>query len=306
MIPSNYLLVFAMFLFLALTFYSVESFITSNATSLIHLTKDMPISKIELECVREVNGDTWINLADLTIIDEHDKKVQYWVAPNSVHMANGDLGYLHQWGPIHELYDGNVNTCAHSSTSPDKLTIILSPPLKLGSIQITNRNDCPGCDIRIMKYDMKLYNKEELLGSKPLTNLGEVGKTVTYLISKSSGKGMKGDTGPAGPIGPVGPIGPAGPLGPAGSAGPAGPAGPIGTAGPAGLSGPAGPAGPEGVQGPIGKIGPIGPAGPIGLQGPIGKEGPQGVGGPIGPRGLRGKSGDIGLFAPENDSETCE
>lgn len=259
MFPSKYLVVIAMFLFLVVSFYSVESFISSNATSMIHLTKDLPISKIEIECVRPpANNDAWINLADLTILDEQEKKVEYWKNPNSVHLANGDLGHRDQWGPIQNLYDGNINTLVHSNASPDKITITLNPPLKLGSIQITNRNDCAGCDVRIMHYDLKLYNNEQLVGSKPLTNLGEIGKTVTYIISNS---GLKGDEGPAGPAGPAGIPGTAGLVGPAGPAGIPGQAGAAGPAGPMGLSGPAGPAGPRGLRGVSGDIGLFAPEG---------------------------------------------
>lgn len=264
MFPSKYLVVIAMFLFLVLSFYSVESFISSNATSMIHLTKDLPISKIEIECVREhPYKDAWLNLADLTVLDEQEKKVEYWKTPNSVHLANGDLGYDNRIDPIQHLYDGNPNTLVHSNKVADKLTITLSPPLKLGSIQITNRKECGGCDDRITYYDLKLYNNEQLIATKPLSNLGEAGKSITYVISNS---GLKGDEGPAGPAGPAGIPGLAGTVGPAGPAGIAGTAGPAGPAGPMGLSGPAGPAG------------------------------------PAGPRGLRGTSGDIGLFAPEGDS----
>lgn len=246
MFLSKYLLVIFLLLFLALSFYSVESFISSNATSIIELTKDVAISRIEIECTRPPsNNDAAINLADLTILDENEIKVQYWAAPNSVHMAKGDLGDKNSWGPIQNLYDGNINSVAHSNGSPDKLTVTLSPPLKLSSIQITNRNDCVGCDVRITYYDLKLYNNQELVGSKPLSNLGEIGKSITYVLMKP---GMPGDRGLAGPPGPTGPAGPAG--------GPQGPIGPMGPGGPQGMTGPAGPRGLRGKSGDIGLFAP--------------------------------------------------
>lgn len=247
--PSKYVwIAIVLFLLTLLYFYSVESFIQSNSTSLISLTKDLPVSKIELTCVREPNNQAFINLTDLTIMDENDNKIRYWISPNSAHFAKGDKGHGGYWGPITALYDGNPDTCAHSSVGPDVLTIILSPPVKLSSIQISNRKEC--CEDRITKYDMNLYNENQLIGKKPLTNLGERGKSVTYVITSS---GIKGDVGPAGPTGALGPVG---------------------------VMGPVGPSGPAGVAGPTGSVGPMGPAGPMGI----------GHDGPAGPQGLRGKS----------------
>jgi hypothetical protein len=178
-----FVLFLSIFIFILLfSFYSVESFIGTDAVSILELNKDIPVTSVVLECVREPKNDAWINLADITLYDENDNKVKYWNSPNSVNMANGNLGYLNQWGPIRELYDDNIYTCGHSSTAPDKLTIQLNPPLKLSSVQITNRRDC--CEERIMKYDLKLYNQLELIGVKPLTQLGERGKSVTYTIIK--------------------------------------------------------------------------------------------------------------------------
>lgn len=216
---SKYLWIIALVLLMSLSFYfySIESFINSNSTSIIQLNKDSPVSRIELVCVREPKNDAWINLADITILDENENKVTYWTAPNSVQMANGNLGHLHQYGPIQNLYDGNIDTLAHSSTAPDKLTITLNPELKLGSIQITNRKDC--CAERIQKYDMNLYNKDELIGNKSLANMGENGKSVTYVILKP---GIQGPVGPAGPDGPIGPAGPRGINGISGDVGPIG------------------------------------------------------------------------------------
>jgi hypothetical protein len=238
---------------LLISFYSVESFISSNNTSMIELTKDLPISKIELECVREPKNDAWINLIDITILDEDENKVIYWNSPNSVNFGNGNLGYQNSYGPIQNLYDDAVDTIGHSSTAPDKLTILLSPEIKLGSIQITNRKDC--CSERIQKYDLNLYNKDELIGKKQLTSLGELGKSVTYLILNPGAQGVAGPPGPAGAPGAPGAPGSAGLPGPAGPAGAAGPAGDRGPPGPAGNVGDPGPPGPPGPKGPSGRDG---------------------------------------------------
>jgi len=168
------ILVFVLFLFMVLlvySFYSVETFIQSNATAMIELNKNLPISSIVIRPARDIYNDAWINLADITILDEKENKVEYWRSPNSVNFQNGNRGWENYWGPIHELYDNNINTAGHSSTAPDTLFIILNPALMLGSIQITNRNDC--CAERIQKYDLEIYNANERLAVKPLTNLGE-------------------------------------------------------------------------------------------------------------------------------------
>jgi len=222
---SNFLLVLSVLLLIGLSFYSVESFITSDMIIYLELDQDLPISKVELECLREPKNDAWINLADLNILDESGKRVNYWTAPNSVNMASGNLGYQNSWGPIRELYDEDPNNCAHSNTAPDKLTILLNPPLKLKSIQITNRKDC--CAERIQKYDLNLYNQNALIGSKPLTNLGETGKSITYTIVKSiEGKaGAPGKPGATGAQGATGATGAPGLPGLEGRVGPIGPEG---------------------------------------------------------------------------------
>lgn len=278
---TNYFIILSLLLLIVLSFYSVESFIDSNATSIVQLAKDLPISRIEMVCVREPKDDAWINLIDITILDENENKVNYWTNPNSANFANGNLGWLNQYSPIEGLYDDNPDSIGHSSTAPDKLTILLNPALNIGSIQITNRRDC--CFERIQKYDLNFYNNDLLLGNKPLTNLGGMGKSIMYVIMKP---------GPAGGQGPEGKIGPQGPIGPEGKIGLRGPEGAAGPQGPIGLSGP------EGAAGPQGKIG---PQGPIGLQGPQGLQGTQGIEGqmgPIGPEGPVGLSGKIGVVGP--------
>lgn len=199
--------------------YFVETFIQSNAPSIIELKKNLPISLIQIKVVRKWYNDAWIHLADLTLLDENDQLVKYWNYPNTVNFKGGNLGYLNQWGPIHELYDQNPDTAAHSSVDRDTLVITLDPPLVLSSIQITNRKDC--CAERILNSDLELYNADELLAVKPLLKLGELGKSVTYLITNP----VPGPAGERGPAGPEGPVGPPGTVGLPGEKGPVGPPG---------------------------------------------------------------------------------
>jgi len=305
-IKKNLALICACVLFLALYSYGFEPFINSNGTSLVQLTENSEISKIEIAAARDILNDTWINLAGLEIVDEQDNIVKYWEAPNSVHFSNGDLGDNHQDGPIWRLWDDNPDTYAHSSTFPDTLTIILVPPKKIGSVQITNRTQ--GWSHRIGKYDLVFYKSVETgykeIARKPLINLAEKGKSITYLLSKASIKGEQGPTGPTGPAGPAGPAGPIGLTGLAGVTGLIGPTGPIGPQGPEGKVGPQGPdgksiigpqgkEGPQGVQGIQGPIGLTGPEGPTGLMGPVGPIGPMGLTGPEGPAGPEGPQGVV-------------
>jgi hypothetical protein len=251
----NYFILFALCLLLFLSFYSVETFIISDNTSLIQLNQDLPVQSIVIACRREPVEDGFINLADLTILDDQDNVVKYWESPNMVELENGNLGYGGEHGPIQNLYDGNVDTIIHSSSAPDKLIIKLSPPIKIGSIQITNRKDSHY--ERIAQFDLEFYGDSGLIISKPLTNLGEAGKTINYLMIKP---------------------GPIGPQGIQGEEGLPGRVGPQGSQGPEGAVGPQGPEGKQGYQGPQGKQGERGPQGNQGYQGP---EGPPGYSNPF-------------------------
>jgi hypothetical protein len=228
MVPPKYLILLSFLLLIAVSFYSIESFITSNATSMLEIEKDVAISKIELKCMREPMNDAWINLADISIVDENENVVEYWKSPNSVNMAEGNLGHNNHWGPIGNLYDGNPDTVAHSRVVPELLTILLEPPVKIASIQITNRKEC--CSERIQKYDMRLFSKEELVGSIPLKNLGSNGKSVTYAVILK--RGLPGEPGKPGEKGTPGKPGEKGSPGPMGQSGPEGRVGPMGLEGP--------------------------------------------------------------------------
>lgn len=233
MISSKFLWIIAFILLISLFFYSVESFINVNATSSIELKKKKPVSKILFQ---HMGGeDAAINLADISILDKKDVKIEYWKEPNSAHFGNGDKGWNNSWGPIENLWDGNINTTGHSTTSPDTLTILLNPPVEIGSIQITNRPDC--CAWRIPKYDLVFYNDTEEIARKPLKNIDENGKSVNYIVIDP-------------PIpGPEGPPGASGIPGPRGVPGPVGQEGGQGKEGKPGIPGQTGQPGPEGPQG---------------------------------------------------------
>jgi hypothetical protein len=129
-------------------------------------------------------------LADLEIIDNEGKLVKYWDPPNSVHFEEADkeikekpcdLKIKAKTCDIQSLYDGDINTFAHSSTVPDKLIILLNPHgMNINSIQITNRKDCG--EERIKQYEMHLYSKVQMSGAVPLTELGKKGKSITYVL----------------------------------------------------------------------------------------------------------------------------
>jgi len=300
-IKKNIALICACLLFIILYFYSFESFVGSSTISFVTLAEDSAVGKIEIACVRDIFNDTWINLADINIVDENDSPVQYWVSPNSVHFDNGDLGHQHTWGPVNQLYDGNPDTVGHSSTAPDKLTITLLPAKKLSSVQIANRKDC--CELRITRYDLIFYNKDgKEIARKPLTNLGERAKSVTYILTKPTIKGDPGANGKDGTNGTNGVNGRDGKDGQKGEKGDKGDKGEKGEKGDQGLTGAGGavgatgPTGPTGLMGPIGPMGPLGPAGPMGPAGPAGIQGPEG---PVGPEGPEGPVGADGAEGPE-------
>jgi len=185
MIPSKYLLGIAILLFIFLSFYTVESFIQSSVTRTIELEDSAPIIRIEIVYMGPPKKETFLHLADIEIIDIFGKVIQYWKPPNSVHFEKGDTGFQGKTGPIEKLYDGDINTFAHASVAPDKLTILLKPyGENIKTIQITNRKDC--CESRIKPYEMHLFSNHQRSGRIPLVELGEKGKSITYVLVQPS------------------------------------------------------------------------------------------------------------------------
>jgi hypothetical protein len=74
----KYFWVAVVLLLLTVYFYSVETFISSNSTSVIQLTEDLPITKITFVCARDPN-DAWLNFLNpylkLTSIEKNKKKI---------------------------------------------------------------------------------------------------------------------------------------------------------------------------------------------------------------------------------------
>ncbi len=309
--------------------YSKESFVDSNATTIIELIENLPITKIEIECTRYSIKSDQIQLKGITILDNQDGVVEYWKAPHQIYFSNGNLGWVNRKGQIQYIQE-RKEIYQPSVTEPDKVTLRLNPGVFISSLQLTNREDC--CFDLIKKYNVKLYHHEMLLGNKPLYSLGEKGKSVTYILTKAGERGIqgiqgiqgiKGDVGPRGiqgiqglqgDVGPQGiqgiqgiegKIGPQGIQGIKGEIGPQGLRGLIGIQGlrgPQGLQGilgPVGSVGPQGIQGPTGPQGPNGPAGPQGIKGPVGSLGPVGPQGQVGPQGIQGILGQPGTQGPE-------
>jgi hypothetical protein len=268
---SKFLIIIVIIFILSIAIYFsnnvIEGLIEPTLIENVYLTKNDPITSIEISFAgnrvfrsdanniqnpqHNPQSDGWINLNEITILDTNGTVVKYWEGGNSISLRNGE----HSSARYSYLYDNNENTLSHANTPIDTLTIKFSTPVKVGSVQITNRKDC--CWTRIQNYDLLIFVKNEIIGSKPLITLGKDNKpqTVKYVF-------IPPGTGPMGPMGPIGPGGPAGPVGPGGPVGPAGATGPAGPIGPGGPSGPAGPIGPSGPAGPAGPGGPAGPPGP--------------------------------------------
>ena len=258
---SKFVIIIVIIFILSIAIYFsnhvIEGLIDPTLIENVYLTKNDPITSIEISFAgnRVYRSDTndiqnpkhnpqrdgWINLNEITILDTNGSVVKYWEGGNSISLRNGE----HSSARYSYLYDDNENTLSHATTPIDTLTIKFSTPVKVGSVQITNRNDC--CWTRIQNYDLLLFVNKEIIGSTPLITLGKDNKpqTVKYVF-------IPPGTGPMGPMGPAGPTGAGGPMGPTGAGGPMGP---TGAGGPAGPIGPVGPAGPTETIRPFGSIG---------------------------------------------------
>ena len=213
----------------------IEGFITPTFIENVYLTKTDPITSIEISFAgnrvfrsdanniqnpqHNPQNDGWINLNEITVLDTTGAVIKYWEGGNTISLRNGE----HSSARYSFFYDNDENTLAHSNTPIDTLTIKFANPVKVGSVQITNRKDC--CWTRIQNYDLLIFVNNEIIGSTPLITLGKDNKpqTVKYVF-------IPPGTGPRGPAGPMGPAGPAGPLGPSdvpGRVGPSNAAGPF-------------------------------------------------------------------------------
>ena len=276
---SKFVIIIVIIFILSIAIYFsnhvIEGLIEPTLIENVYLTKNDPITSIEISFAgnrvfrsdandiqnpkHNPQSDGWINLNEITILDTNGTVVKYWEGGNTVSLRNGE----HSSARYSYLYDNNENTLSHANTPIDTLTIKFSTPVKVGSVQITNRKDC--CWTRIQNYDLLLFVKNEIIGSTPLITLGKDNKpqTVKYVFIPPG----------TGPMGPMGPTGAGGPVGPTGAGGPVGPTGALGPAGPAGPAGALGPAGPLGPVGPAGALGPMGPPGPTETIRPFGSIG---------------------------------
>ena len=159
----------------------------------VYLTKSDPITSIEISFAgnrvfrSDANdiqnpqwnpqNDGWINLNEITVLDTDGTVIRYSEGGNTISMRNGAY-----WDSYAPFYDDNENTLAHSKTPIDTLTIKFANPVKVGSVQITNRKDC--CWTRIQNYDLLIFVNNEIIGSKPLITLGKDNKpqTVKYVF----------------------------------------------------------------------------------------------------------------------------
>jgi hypothetical protein len=229
---SKFVIIIVIILILSIAIYFsnhvIEGLIEPTLIENVYLTKNVPITSIEISFAgnrvfrSETNDignpqyspqhDGWINLNEITILDTNGSVVKYWEGGNTVSYGSGAAS----GGPYSHLYDNNENTMSHANKAIDTLTIKFSTPVKVGSVQITNRKDC--CWTRIQNYDLLLFVNKEIIGSTPLITLGKDNKpqTVKYVFIPPG----TGPMGPAGPLGPTGPLGPVGPMGPPGPIGP--------------------------------------------------------------------------------------
>jgi hypothetical protein len=216
----------------------------------ILLTRNSPITKIQIEYAGELitsKAESFINLNDITILDTFNKPIEYWRNGNTANFEKGNRG-KNNVGPITNLWDNAPNTFAQSSVAPDKLTILFAKPMDVDAILLTNRNDC--CADKIQNYNLVVFNNLDILGTKSLIQMGELGKTVKYTLVPP-GRGPKGEKGEKGEKGIQG------------------------EKGIDGINGK------DGIRGQTGKTGPPGEPGPRGFPGPEGMPGPMGEGAPI-------------------------
>ena len=204
---SKILIIFLTIFIVSILIYFSNNVIEglSNPTFIenVYLTKTDPITSIEISFAgnrvfrsdannienpqHNPQNDGWINLNEITVLDTSGAVIKYWEGGNTVSMRNGD----HSTARYPNFYDNNENTLAHSNTPIDTLTIKFATPVKVGSVQITNRKDC--CWTRIQNYDLLIFVNTEIIGSKPLITLGKDNKpqTVKYVF-------IPPGTGPAG------------------------------------------------------------------------------------------------------------
>jgi hypothetical protein len=173
-------LCFVILLLFLLIFISRKEGLNTNIDEEISvpvIKKDL-ITRIQLN-TQVLSGDAWINLGDITLRDRDGNQIYYG---NTNNVYFGNRGNWPGW-PVQHLWDNDKYSGAHSSPDRQVENLIINiNPSELGSVQITNRQDC--CWHRIGNYELALYNhKNEKIGYINLDRLAFQGKTVLYKMS---------------------------------------------------------------------------------------------------------------------------
>jgi len=176
----NYLLCFVILLLIILIFISRKEGLVTNIDEEISvpvISKDLVV-KIQLN-TEVLSGDAWINLGDITLRDRAGNQIYYG---NTDNVYFGNKKTWDGW-PVSNLWDDNKYSGAHSTYERNVENLIIKlNPVELGSVQITNRQDC--CWHRIGNYRLSIYNyKNDEIGSIKLDKLAFQGKTVLYKMS---------------------------------------------------------------------------------------------------------------------------
>jgi hypothetical protein len=208
---EKHLLFIIILLLILLIFVSRKEGLDTNIDEEINVPviKNELISRIQLNCL-VLSGDAWINLGDITLRDRNGNQINYGNTTNVYfgnkgHWNTGEWrhqytppiwrGWWSRWGrgwnggwewkwvvtsnlPVDNLWDNDKYTMGHSSREVENLIININP-VALGSVQITNRQDC--CWHRIGNYELAIYNdKNEKIGYTKLDKLASQGKTIRY------------------------------------------------------------------------------------------------------------------------------
>jgi hypothetical protein len=175
---KHYFLFFAIVLLVGLIFFFKKEGLVTNIDEEVTfpVKKNELITKIQINCL-VTSGDNWINLGDITIRDRQGNEVKY--GNNEVYYGNKE-----SWSglPVQNLWDDSKASISASSREVENLIITLGAGVAVGSVQITNRQDC--CWHRIANYRLSMYNiKNEELGFVNLDKLVGQGKTVRYTLN---------------------------------------------------------------------------------------------------------------------------
>ena len=158
---SKYLLLVVVF-FLGITIFipKLEGLETNIDEELsIQMKKNELVTKIQLNTLI-TRGDAWFNLGDITIRDKEGNEVNYG---NNQDVQFGSGGNWYGQLPPSNLWDDSKTSMAHSNREAENLIIKLGSGSEIGSVQISNRQDC--CWHRIGNYRMSFYNKNnEVIG----------------------------------------------------------------------------------------------------------------------------------------------